>query len=237
MKTRIVMLLVLIASVQAIAQQTIVVDSFKLRSIWEKKFFLGFTLDNCLVTIKGTNMPQEYFWKPAIGMTLKTEYYFHKNVGITIGVGYQQKGGGIISPDNVSYTQNLGDPDSTHRARIKFNVIQVPVALVLRSNQLVKGLRLQASFGIIPTKIASAKYVFMSIEDGFHKIEMQSERYYKSDLPLFASVGADINAGNSCVFQAHLIASWGKKNVYNPTAFPGANGTNNLVGIRLACLF
>jgi hypothetical protein len=238
MKTKILSLILFGFVSIATAQVHVRPDTSLLKkSIWDKKFFLGLTYNNCLVGIKGNHLPQKYFMKPAMGVTLRSEYYFLKNIGLSIGFGYQQKGSGIITPDKISYQQNLGDPDSTHRARIKFNALEFPIALLLRSNEWIKGTRFHASIGINPMLNVYSKYVFYSIEDGFHTIENHSKYYYKNDLPISASFGLDVNAGNAAVFQIHFVGNWGTKNVYNTTYFPGQNGKNILYGIRLGWMF
>lgn len=209
-------------------------DSAKVKSIWDKKFFWGVTLNNALTTIDGTNLPQEYFSRPTVGGSIKTEYYFSKYIGATIGVGFIAKGAGIITPDLYS---GLGDPDSTHRARIKFYSLEVPIAIIFRGFEPIKGTRIHAELGIIPSKIIESKYIFLSVEDGFHLIEDHSDRYYKTDLSLHASLGLDVNAGSSCIFQVDFYGNWGTANVYNPAFFPNQNGRNQLYGIRLGWLF
>jgi hypothetical protein len=214
-----------------------VLDTAKQKSIWDKRFVWGFTFNNVVMHIVGDNKPQQYFLKPGMGLTVRTEYYFHKNIGVSVGFGYQQKGSGIITPDYVSYQDNLGDGDSTHRARIKFNALELPLAVVIRSNEVIKGTRFTFSVGANPMKNVYSRFVMYSIEDGFHQIENHSDRYYKSDIPIAASVGIDINAGNSSIFQVHLMGNWGQKNVYRQDYFPGAVGKNNIYGIRLGWLF
>jgi hypothetical protein len=212
-------------------------DTAKQKSIWEKKFFWGITFNTSLVTLEGSALPEAYFLKPAMGFSLRTEYYFHKNIGVSISLGYQQKGSGILTPDYVSYEQNLGDGDSTHRGRIKFDAFELPVAFLFRTNEILKGTKIHASIGVNLTQITNAKYVFYSIEDGFHLVENHSDRYYKSDIPITGSLGLDINAGNSTVFQVHVIGNWGTRNAYKQEYFPGSAGKNNLYGLRLGWLF
>jgi hypothetical protein len=209
-------------------------DTLKRKEIFDKKFFWGGSFNNALTIIKGDNLPDKYFWKPALGVTLKTEYYFHKNIGVSVGFTYQQKGAGIITPD---FNKSLGDPDSTHRARIKTNALEIPVVLILRSGEWIKGVRFHGEVGITPMKNQLSQHVFMSVEDGFHVVENQSDRYYKKDMPIQGVLGVDINAGDACVFQVHFFGNWGSKNVFNTTSFPGANGKNVLYGIRLGWMF
>ena len=236
MKIRIVGTIICLLIVSGVHAQH-ALDTLQQKSIWTKKFLWGFTFNNAVMHITGENTPQKYFLKPGMGFTIRTEYYFHKNIGVSIGFGYQQKGSGVITQDNVSYKDNPGDGDSTYRARIKFNVFEVPLAVLFRSNEVISGTRFHASIGINPMKNVYSRYVMYSIEDGFHQIENHSDRYYKRDVPIAASLGIDINAGNSSILQVHLYGNWGQENVYNQRYFPGATGKNNIYGIRLGWLF
>jgi hypothetical protein len=94
MKVKLGVLAILLTSLAGTisAQQNRLDSINKTKSIWDKKFYFGATFNNCLVKIEGDNLPEEYFWKPALGVTLRTEYYFHKNIGVSVGFGYQQKG-------------------------------------------------------------------------------------------------------------------------------------------------
>jgi hypothetical protein len=209
-------------------------DTVPKKSIWDKKFLIGITFDNAVVSIKGANLPQDYFFRPGVGGAIKAEYYFTKNIGLTAGLAWETRGAGIITPDNVA---DLGDADSTHRARIKFYSLEAPIALVLRGIEPIKGTRLHAEFGVTPTRNIHSKYIFLSIEDGFHKVENHSDQYYKTDVLIHAQFGIDIDAAEACVFQIHFWGNWGTGNVYNQTAFPGADGQSRLYGIRLGWLF
>lgn len=227
------LLIVLLGSMHCSAQQDFS-DSIKSKNRADKAFFWGATFNNALVTFKGDNLPQDYFWRPGLGITLKTEWFIHRNIGVSAGLTFQAKGAGIITPD---YYQALGDPDSTHRARIKFYNFELPLVVILRGGSPIKGTRLRGEFGIIPSWNVYSKYTFLSIEDGFHLVEDQSDQYYKNDLFLASAVGLDIDAANACVFQVHLYGNWGTKNVFDTRFFPNADGRNVVYGIRLGWLF
>jgi hypothetical protein len=169
-----------------------------------------------------------------VGASLKTEYYFHRNFGLMIGFQYQQKGSGIITEDKI---KTLGDPDSTYRARIKLHALEVPISIVFRSGEVMKNVKLHGAFGVSPMTNFQSRYVLYSIEDGFHFMENQANRYYKNDLGINASVGLDINAGNSCIFQVHLYGTWGTKNVYNHDFYPDAQGKTRIIGLKLGWMF
>lgn len=230
---RLVGLLCLMAIVSS-AQTVSLPDTTAKKTKWDKKFYYGVTFNNSWATIKGNNLPNNYFWKPSVGASLRTEYYFHKNVGISLGIQYQQKGSGIITEDKV---KTLGDPDSTYRGRIKLHALEIPISIVVRSNEIIRNTRFHGSLGIAPMKNFKSNYVFYSVEDGFHFIQNQKERYYKSDLSLTGSLGIDINAGNACIFQVHFYGTWGTKNAYNTDFYPNANGKTKVIGVRLGWLF
>jgi hypothetical protein len=201
---------------------------------WEKKFRWGFTFDNAVVRINGSNLPDEYFFRPGVGGSVKAEYYLTRNIGLTAGLAWETRGAGIINPDNES---GLGNADSTHRARIKFYSIEAPIALIFRGVEVIKGTRLHAELGVTPSRNVHSKYIFLSIEDGFHLVENHSDRYYKTDLLVHSAFGLDIDAGRSCIFQIHFWGNWGTTNVYNQDFYPGTDGQNRLMGIRLGWLF
>jgi Outer membrane protein beta-barrel domain len=228
------LIVVLLSSMAGIAQAQPATDSVKDKSMWDKKFYWGLTVNNSLTTIKGTDLPNKYFWKPSVGASIRSEYYVHRHVAIAIGIQYQQKGSGIITEDKV---KTLGDPDSTYRARIKLHALEIPIAIVFRSNEVIKNTRFHGSIGISPMKNFKSSFVQYSIEDGFHVIENHKGRYYKSDLGIAASLGVDINAGNSAIFQVHLYATWGTKNVYNQDFYPDAQGKTKVIGLRLGWMF
>lgn len=234
MKVNKIVMLFLLIGFAAMAQSPTAPDSTLKKSKWDKKFFFGATFNNSWATIKGSDMPNEYFWKPSVGASLKTEYYFHKNVAILVGLQYQQKGSGIITEDKI---KELGNPDSTYRARIKLHALEVPISIVLRSNDIIKNARLHAGLGISPMINFESRYVLYSAEDGFHFMENQDNRYYKNDLGLNASAGIDINAGNACIFQIHFYGTWGTKNVYNTDFFPNAEGRTRIIGLKLGWMF
>ena len=235
MKVRKFMVAVLMISTATVASAQITFDTTLMKtSLWDKKFFLGVTFNTSWAKITGTNLPNQYFWRPTTGASLRAEYFFHKNVGVSVGLQYQQRGSGIVTPDVVS---TLGDPDSSYRARIKMVTVEVPICLVVRSGPIMKGIRLQANIGISPVHNFESKFTQFSVEDGFHVKQVQNSRYYKNDLAIIASAGFDINAANATIFQIHFYGSWGTQNVFNTTAFPNANGRNNVLGLRLGWMF
>lgn len=234
MKAKKVFILLLLTGIVSAIQAQTKLDTAAVKSRWDKKFYWGVTFNNSWATIKGDNLPNKYFWKPSVGASAKIEYFFHKNVGLLVGSQYQQKGSGIITQDNVG---TLGDPDSTYRARIKLHALEVPIAIILRSGEVIRNTRFHGSVGIAPMINFQSKFVMYSAEDGFHFMENQNNRYYKNDLALTAAGGIDINAGNSSIFQIHLYGTWGTKNVYNSDVLPDAQGKTRVIGLKLGWIF
>jgi Outer membrane protein beta-barrel domain len=198
---------------------------------FEKKFHWGMSANTYFTTIAGNNLPRTYFSKPSLGFDMRAEYFFKPYVGVGLGIGFQQRGAGIINPDNV---KELGNPDSTYRERLRFNTIQVPISLLLRtSKDIIKGIRLSGTFGLVPMINFESSDVFNSVEDGNHVITPVSDQYQKNDLLYQFSIGPDINAGNT-IFRIHLVYSKGTSNVYSTDV---RTGYNESLGVQVMWLF
>ena len=143
---------------------------------------------------------------------------------------FQQRGAGIINPDKV---KELGNPDSTYRERLRFNHVQVPISLILRTKDLIKGIRLSGAFSLVPIINFESSDVFNSIEDGYHVITPVSDQYQKNDLLSQFSVGPDINAGNT-ILRIHFVYSKGTNNVYSTGA---GKSYNESMGVQISWLF
>lgn len=205
-----------------------------------KKFRWGLSWNQYWGTIKGSDLNHDYFAKPCIGFNMRTEYYFIPAVGIGVGFGVQQRGAGILNVDNSggAFTHPWENPkydgDSTYRERLRFNTIEVPVTLLLRTpRDIVKGLRLSGAAGIVFVKPWEVYDIFMIVEDGYHQTTKVEKDYLSSDLGYQLSFGPDIDAGQSCVFQLHFVYTKGLRNVYN------GSGDGRLVtyGFRVSWLF
>lgn len=210
------------------------------KNVYIKKFRFGLSWNQYWGTIKGSNLPKTYFTKPSIGFNIRAEYYPLSFVGIGAGVGVQQRGAGIINKDNYGtpFTHPWDTPydrDSTYRERLRFNTFEVPVTLLLRTpKDVIKGVRLSAAAGLVFVKVNWVNNIFLSPEDGFHIITVESENYIKKDLAYQLSFGTDINAGESCVLQVHFVYTNGTKNIYIND--PG-DGRLKTFGFRVAWLF
>ncbi|MFM9841251.1 MAG: hypothetical protein ACKVOQ_23505 [Cyclobacteriaceae bacterium] len=200
-------------------------------SPFEQKLLIGFSYQNYWTTIAGNNLPQSYFYKPSLGVSVKAEYYPWSFIGLSVGAGFQQRGAGIMSPD---LDQTPGNADSTYRKRLRFNSVEFPISLLLRTpKDLVKGLRLKVSAGIVPMINTQSNQVFLSIEDGNHTSTDVSIDYWKNDLAYQLTVGPEINTGSG-ILQIDFIYSSGTKNVYNSS---NAIGYNQSLGFKLSFLF
>ena len=192
------------------------------------------------------------FWKPSIGFTIMTEYYFRPFIGVGVGVGMQQRGTGIINPDKsggsfsnpwlVGKNGVQGDRDSTYRERLRFNSFDIPVSLLLKTpKEIIKGVKLSASIGALFVISDYVNDVFLSVEDGFHKEKDLTDSYNLNDVGLQLSLGPEINVGTTRL-QVHFIYAKGTSNVFKkgPNSIFGngsENGKHETIGFRVAWLF
>lgn len=208
---------------------------------FDKKFRIGLSWNQYWGTIKGPDLPVDYFAKPCVGFNLRTEYYVLPFLGISAGFGVQQRGAGIINEDREGGTFTRpwfgakgNTEDSTYRQRLRMNTIEIPVTLLLRTpKDVIKGVRPSAALGVVWIRNDYVKDFWHKPEDGFHTITDISDQYIASDLGYQVSVGADINA-TTCLFQFHLVYTRGTRNVFR--TIPG-NGQAETYGFRVAWLF
>lgn len=203
---------------------------------FQKKLRWGMAFNQSFSSILGSNQPFDYFIKPSLGGGLELEYYFSKNLGIGTGLLFQQRGAGIYNPD---VAKEVGDPDSTHRQRLRFNCIDLPIRLCFRLDKgLTKGNRWSGSLGVIPRYSFKTNSVFHSIEDGFHVIEDWGTDFNSLDLEISSSFGLSINAGDAALLHVHLYANYGFLNTYsNSGKYSTQVGNHLLFGLRLSALF
>jgi hypothetical protein len=211
-----------------------------------RKIRWGVSFNLYWTTLHGNNLPSKYFAKPSLGMNIRAEYYFNKWLGLGAGFGYQQRGAGIINPDNsggafshpwvVNSSGVQGDVDSTYLEKLRFNTLEFPITILLRTpKEVVKGIRLSAAAGVIYLYNIEANDVYQSVIDGFHKSTPVTSQYIRHDLGYQLSAGLDIDAGgNGTMFQLHFVYNEGLGNVF---AAGQGSGTQVAYGIRLACLF
>lgn len=218
----------------------------ELRSAFDKKFRWGVSLNIYWASIAGEQVERSYFLKPSLGGTIRAEYYFNSFLGIGVGAGYQQRGAGIINADNTggafahpwitNDVGTIGDPDSTYLERVRFNTLEFPVTILLRTpKDVFEGMRLSGAVG--PTLIhnMSTNLTMQSIVDGFHPYNWVTDNYIRNDIGLQASIGAEIDCGGGRnLFQVHLVYTSGLKNVY---AVNQGNGQLVTYGVRLAWMF
>ncbi len=218
----------------------------ELKSAFDKKFHWGVNMNIYWTTIEGPMVEKSYFLKPSLGGMVRAEYYFNSFLGIGLGVGYQQRGAGIYNQDNSGgafahpWITNdfgvIGDPDSTHLERLRFNTFEFPLTLLLRTpKDVFEGMRLSAAVGPTLIHTASVNLTFQSVIDGFHPYNWITDNYIRNDLGLQASIGADIDSGGGkSMFQVHFVYTTGSGNVY---AKGQGEGRQVSYGIRLSWLF
>lgn len=244
MRNRFILLVILLGlSFQQLAAQSaekIKEESF-IPSVFEKKIRWGISGNQYWGSIKGDNLPREYFGKPCLGFNIRAEYYPLSFIGIGAGVGIQQRGAGIINQDisGGSFTHPWDYPqfngDSTYRQRLRFNTVEVPVTILLRTpKDVIKGMRISAAAGLAYVKTSRVNDVFLSVEDGYHIDQIVTPDYLKKDLAYQLSFGADIDAGGGGMFQVHLVYTKGTKNVY---AAGQGDGRLETYGFRVAWLY
>ena len=210
------------------------------KNVFAKKFRWGFSWNQYWSTIKGNNLPKTYFVKPSVGFNVRAEYYPISFIGVGAGFGVQQRGAGIKNIDNYGapFTHPWNTPydrDSTYRERLRFNTIEIPVTILLKTpKDVIKGVRLSAAAGLVFVKVDWVDDIFLSPEDGYHQITPVSKDYIANDLAYQLSFGTDINAGESCVLQVHFVYTKGTKNIY--LTDPG-DGRLQTFGVRVAWLF
>jgi hypothetical protein len=241
-KNLIILLAASLMVVQGIAQEKEkILAEADVKSVFSKKFYWGITGNQYWGKIKGADLPEKYFGKPCLGSNLRVEYYPISFIGASIGFGIQQRGAGIITPDKSggSFTHPWEYPqydgDSTYRRRLRFNTLEVPITLLLRTpKDVIKGVRLSAAIGVAYVKTMRVNDVFLVVEDGYHQDQVVTSDYVKADLPLQLSLGTDINAGDQGILQVHLVYTRGNKNV-----FASNQGDGQLItyGFRLSWLY
>ncbi|HMJ69943.1 MAG TPA: outer membrane beta-barrel protein [Cyclobacteriaceae bacterium] len=206
-----------------------------------KKFRTGIALNMYWSSVVGNNLPEQYFWKPSLGGIIHARYNFKEWVGLSAGVGFQQSGGGIINDDIsggafshpwiVNKFGVRGDPDSTYLEKLRFNNIDVPILLELRTRRdvLQEGWRLSGSIGVDVMRTVKVNQIFQSVIDGFHDDHYVTEKYIKTDLGLMAALGFDVDPGSGQMFQCQFVWMKGTKNIYKVD--PG-DGRNSYMGIK-----
>ncbi len=204
---------------------------------WNQKLLLGTSYNYSWSTVSGDNQPETYARKPSSGAHIRSEYYLTRFIGVGLAAGFQQKGAIIKYPDVI---KEIGNPDSTNRMRLRFNTMNFPVYIVLRTpKDVIKGVRLSGHLGFNYDKNFLTRTVWNSVEDGFHTVTDRSADYFKSDIGLYGAFGIDINSGNGdAIFQVQCVASWGKKNVYrNQAVFGNVDGKSNIIGLQLSFMY
>lgn len=243
MKKLIYLLLLFPALLQAQETQTPgekILAEGETRNIFTKKFYWGVSHNIYWSSIKGDDLPDQYIFKPSLGFNLRVEYYVTPFVGIGAGVGFQQRGAAVVNPDYSGgafahpWVYPLGNPDSTYREKLRFNTIEVPVTLLLRTpKDVIKGVRLSGAIGVILIHMSRVNNPFLDVEGGLHSVNYITSEYLRNDLGYQYSLGADINAGQT-VLQVHWVVTRGGKNVY---AINQGDGQQVTTGLRVSWLF
>jgi hypothetical protein len=193
----------------------------------------GLTFTQGFTTIEDASR-SDYFVKPSLsgGATLSINPI--QWVSLTSGIIHEQHGAGILLPDNVG---GIGNPDTTHRTRLRLNTWGIPVAMTVRTPVLFDNTRISASYGMTYHRLARATKVFHSIEDGFHQVEEYTEFFVPRFWTTSWSVGFEIEVPGSAVLQIHYVASRSRQNVYQGGPFGSASGILVCHGLKLSTVF
>jgi hypothetical protein len=194
---------------------------------------IGFSFLNVWTDVQG-NTPK-LFRKPSLGGVVKVEYYPLDFLGLTAGIGYQQRGYGLILPDTGFVAPSL----NTYRNRIRTNNLEFPLGLILKTPKPIAGgsTWMLASVGISPLRMFEANDIYLSVEDGFHVVKDVTKNFTSSDSPIFVSIGPEIDT-SAGFLQVQLIGSFGQKNVFTSENNPkGYSGKNRYFGISIGCTF
>ena len=201
----------------------------------EHKLLLGFTFSWYRTTIQGDNLPNDYFGKQSLGLQFNIEYYFLPFLGLGLGAGYQQRGTGIKTN---SVPVSGATPDSTYRRRLRFNTIEFPISLLIRTpKDVIKGIRLSGSASIVPLINLNSRDVFLVLEPTIadvSKTQNVSADYFKQDMLAQFTAGPEFDFGGSGIFKVHFTYAQGTNNVF---AVNKGIGYNYSTGIRITWLF
>ncbi len=206
-------------------------DTLPKPSVLDQKIFWGFVFLNGWSSVSEN---ESYFFKPSLGGGIRVDYYFAKSLGLSVGLNYQQRGTGVKTTD---YDNSLGNADSTHRLRLRFNSLEVPISLLFKSPKGLfggKGVRFLAGAGLTPQMNFQTTRFFNSAEDGFHDISDVSANYYTFDTSLDINAGFLISAGEKTAFLTDVFMQFGTQNVYKTA---NLSGKNRYWGLRIAFLF
>ncbi len=197
------------------------------------KFRVGFSFLNVWSDVKGNTA--DLYIKPSVGGILKVEYYPLDFLGLTAGVGYQQRGYGLILPDTGFVAPSL----NTYRNRIRTNNLEFPLGLILKTPKPIAGgsTWLMATVGVSPLRMFEATDIYLSVEDGFHVIKDVTKNFTSSDSPIFVSIGPEIDT-SAGFLQVQFIGSFGRSNVFTTENNPkGYSGKNRFFGLSIGCTF
>jgi hypothetical protein len=205
-------------------------DSVIVEHPFEKKFFVGFGFSGNLTTVSGSTGP-DFFAKPSLGLSFRAEYYPFNFLGFGLGASYQQRGAGIRHAD---VDKSPGNIDSTYIERLRFNSFEFPLSVLLRTpKDVIRGMRLSASVGIVPMINSNTTRIIHSVDDGHHLTTDESANFWKNDVSWQLSIGPDIVSGAG-VFQVHFVYARGTKSVFQD---PAQTGYNESFGFRMSWLY
>ena len=202
--------------------------------IFERKFLWGIAFNSSWATYKD-QLSDSAFYRPSLGGGLRAEYYFNPSLGVTFGVGIQQRGTGIYTPD---LDQSIGNPDSTGRLRYRMTTFDFPVQLVYRyPKNILPNTRISALLGADISFIHNALRVWKSVDDGFHELSDFSSNFEKFDIPLRVGIGLDAEVGHGSLFRLQLYGEMSNKKLYTHPITGIKSNQQVLLGVDFSVLF
>lgn len=234
MKNILFIVLLIVVSTSSIAQFKAPTSMVSKTRIFERKFLWGVAFNSSWTSYHDL-LKDSAFYRPSLGGGLRAEYYLKPYLGIMLGVGIQQRGTGIYTPD---FDKSIGNPDSTGRLRYRMTTFDFPIQMMYRyPKELLPNTRLSIGLGVNFNVIHNYLRVWKSVDDGFHQITDFSKNNQTFDIPLRANIGLDAEVGHGSLFKLQLFGEISNKKLYtNPTTGVQSN-QQVLIGVDLSVLF
>ncbi|MGQ3014049.1 MAG: porin family protein [Flavobacteriales bacterium] len=198
-----------------------------------KHFYYGFSFSNVWTDLRGLGQPT--YFKPSLGAHAIFEYMFTDYIGISAGIGYQQRGAGLKLVNN-DYYPNVND--STYRLRLRQHSLDFPLALVLKTpRKWLPGFQFSLLLGAEPNWLfRGSTYMYYAIED-FNLTTLYTNRFRRFEAPLYAAIGLDIDAGPHAMLRVHAVTNQGFVGLYQRPGQTAYTGRTEMYGIRLTFMF
>jgi hypothetical protein len=223
------------------------IPSFK--GIYERKLIFGIYNDIGMSTVSNAGSDSiKRKAKPSLAGGIKVEYYPLKWLGLSLGLGVQQRGCVYTIPVSGSQADSLNQavkniPQATDARidnRLKLSGMEIPIMIHLRTpKEITRNMRLSAAIGVMPVYNFRMVYATAAANEVTANL---SHSIIPWDLNYTVSVGPEINIGNASIIRMHVFGKWGTvnsyKNVAQNSGFSGfTGGKNSYYGCSLSLLF